>query len=494
MDLDIANVLRQAAAAIGEPDRAAAILGAAVEARAGDVAYLSGDDSDESDDDEWEYAVCPDAERRFAEVEFALATRYSSSKRQENAGLDAVAHFAARAAVAFGAVGDRGTAARAFLAKEMQRYRRCLQSGAARLSAAAAARAKPGERQNDPDLEVPTDVAAYLHRCGAGAVVARRATPSLLNDLADVARNGFVVFRGVAFFLDEGDACRGIALRRFRRKLAAALRRGALRPTEAVVGIAADPAVDAAAKLIRWACATRAPKPGARLALRSIGDVDDAVDAGRVAPCMARLHRELRDRHHLKFEARSQYRSLLNALGASVDLAIAIGEERYRPPPDGHQPKDKWADGTRSIYGSNGSCTNYSSTGCKKMIAGKSGSFKHGTVGGAHDCPFVYANVSSLLTGEYGLAAADVAAILAEAGPRCQCLAAFRAVHRADGRDDVEPLERKLDGLKKRGPGHETDVASLEAALAKARAFQSRRPFEDPAAWTDRSLVVTPVM
>ena len=110
MDAAIAAVLRQAAAAIGEPERAAQVVRVASEAR-GDLAYLSGDDSDDSDDDGWEYAACPDAEQRFEAVESALAYRYASSTFQD-ADLDAVAHFAARAAVACGAVGHRGAAAR----------------------------------------------------------------------------------------------------------------------------------------------------------------------------------------------------------------------------------------------------------------------------------------------------------------------------------------------------------------------------------------------
>ena len=55
MDAAIAAVLRQAAAAIGEPDRAAHVERVACEARAGDLAYLSGDDSDDSDDDDEPY-------------------------------------------------------------------------------------------------------------------------------------------------------------------------------------------------------------------------------------------------------------------------------------------------------------------------------------------------------------------------------------------------------------------------------------------------------
>ena len=90
MDAAIAAVLRQAAAAIGEPDRAAQVERVACEARAGDLAYLSGDDSDDSDDDAWEYAACPDAEQRFEAVESALAYRYASS-RSEDADVDAVA-------------------------------------------------------------------------------------------------------------------------------------------------------------------------------------------------------------------------------------------------------------------------------------------------------------------------------------------------------------------------------------------------------------------
>ena len=59
-------------------------------------------------------------------------------------------------------------------------------------------------------------MAAYLRPSGAGAIVARRATPAFINDMSG-DRRGLVVFRGVAFFLADGAACRGIAVRRFRR-------------------------------------------------------------------------------------------------------------------------------------------------------------------------------------------------------------------------------------------------------------------------------------
>ena len=64
------------------------------------------------------------------------------------------------------------------------------------------------------------------------AIVARRATPAFLNDMSG-DRRGVVVFRRVAFFLADGAACRGIAVRRFRRKLVAALRRVASREAAA---------------------------------------------------------------------------------------------------------------------------------------------------------------------------------------------------------------------------------------------------------------------
>ena len=478
MDAAIAAVLRQAALAIGEPDRAAQVERVACEARAGDLAYLSGDDSDDSDDDAWEYAACPDAEQRFEAVESALAYRYASSTFQD-ADLDAVAHFAARAAVAFGAVGDRGAAAKVFLAKETALYRRRLQAGAARLAAVDAARARPGERQDDPDLEAPEHVAAFLKRpSGAGAIVARRATPAFLNDMTG-DRHGVVVFRRVAFFLADGAACRGIAVRRFRRKLAAALRRGALRSAEAVVGISDDPAVTAAARLVRWASAAAAPRPGALLALHSIGDVDDAVAKGRVAPCFVRMHRELRYRGHLKFEASFQYRCLLNALGASVDLVIAIGRERFLSHAESHQPRDKWAENTETTL-----LKNYSATGCEKMIDGRTHAIKYTKIGGAHDCPFAHApDVARLLKDAYGLDDGDVRMILDEAGPRRQCLATFRVVHGADAYD-VASLERRL--RKARVDASAKEVAGLARELAALR----HKTFECPTQWTDRSLAV----
>ena len=478
MDAAIAAVLRQAAAAIGEPERAAQVLRVASEARAGDLAYLSGDDSDDSDDDGWEYAACPDAEQRFEAVEVALANRYASSTSQD-ADVDAVAHFAARAAVACGAVGHRGAAARAFLDKEVDRYRRRLHAGATRLAAVDAARARPGERQDDPDLEAPEHVAAYLRPSGAGAIVARRATPAFLNDMSG-DRRGVVVFRRVAFFLRDGAACRGIAVRRFRRKLAAALRRGALQPAEAVVGISDDPAVAAAERLVRWASAVAAAhRPGARLAINCIGDVDDAVAKRRVAPCLVRMHNQLRHRKHLKHKARYQYWCLLSALGAPVDITIAFGKERWK---DWSMRENKWSYGVRHAYSLEGQRVVYSPTGCDKMIKGDPAG--KGDEGGCHDCPFVYAaDVAGLLKGAYGLADGDVAAILAEAGPRRQCLATFRAVHGADAYD-VGPLERRLRKARVDAPAKA--VAGLERELAAAR----HRTFECPTQWTDRSLAV----
>ena len=479
MDQAIAAVLRQAAAAIGEPDRAAQVVRVASEAREGDLAYLSGDDSDESDDDVWEYDGCTNEMQRFEAVESALAYRYTSSTFRD-ADLDAVAHFAARAAVACGAVGHRGAAARAFLDKEVDRYRRRLHAGATRLAAVDAARARPGELQDDPDLEAPEHVTAFLKRpSGAGAIVARRATPAFLNDMTG-DRRGVVVFRRVAFFLADGAACRGIAVRRFRRKLAAALRRGALRSAEAVVGISDDPAVAAAARLVRWASAAAAPRPGALLALHSIGDVDDAVAKGRVAPCFVRMHRELRYRGHLKFEASFQYRCLLNALGASVDLVIAIGRERFFSHAESHQPRDKWAENTETTL-----LKNYSATGCEKMIDGRTHAIKYTKIGGAHDCPFAHApDVARLLKDAYGLDDGDVRMILDEAGPRRQCLATFWAVHGADAYD-VASVERRL--RKARVDASAKEVAGLERELAAAR----HGTFECPTHWTDRSLAVT---
>ncbi len=477
MDAAIAAVLRQAAAAIGEPDRAAHVERVACEAR-GDLAYLSGDDSDDSDADDWEYAACPDAEQRFEAVESALAYRYASSRSQD-ADLDAVAHFAARAAVACGAVGHRGAAARAFLDKEVDRYRRRLHAGATRLAAVDAARARPGERQDDPDLEAPEHVAAYLRPSGAGAIVARRATPAFLNDMTG-DRRGVVVFRRVAFFLADGAACRGIAVRRFRRKLAAALRGGALQPAEAVVGISDDPAVAAAERLVRWASAVAAAhRPGATLAIPCIGDVDDAVAKRRVAPCFVRMHNQLRHRKHLKHFARFQYRCLLSALGAPVDIAIAFGKERWV-----HWPsrQNEFSYGVRHSYGLEGQRVVYSPTGCDKMIKGDPTG--KGAEGGCHDCPFVYAaDVAGLLKGAYGLADGDVSAILAEAGPRRQCLATFRAVHGADAYD-VASLERRL--RKARVDASAKEVAGLERELAALR----HKTFECPTNWTDRSLAV----
>ena len=122
----------------------------------------------------------------------------------------------------------------------------------------------------------------------------------------------------------------------------------------------------------------------------------------------------------------------------------------------------------------------YSPTGCDKMIKGDPAG--KGEEGGCHDCPFVYAaDVAGLLKDAYGLADGDVAAILAEAGPRRQCLATFRAAHGADAYD-VAPLERRLRKARVDAPAKE--VAGLERELAAAR----RRTFECPTQWTDRSL------
>ena len=158
-------------------------------------------------------------------------------------------------------------------------------------------------------------------------------------------RRGVVVFRRVAFFLADGAACRGIAVRRFRRKLAAALRRGALRSAEAVVGISDDPAVAAAERLVRWASAVAAAhRPGARLALNCIGDVDDAVAKGRVAPCFVRMH------NRAPLPKTPQARGelpvpvfVVRVGGAGRHRVIAIGRERFMDWPM-HQPRELWAE------------------------------------------------------------------------------------------------------------------------------------------------------
>ena len=49
-----------------------------------------------------------------------------------------------------------------------------------------------------------------------------------------------------------------------------------------------------------------------------------------MAPCFVRMHNQLRHRKHLKFEARYQYRCLLNARwGRRSTCVIAIGKERF---------------------------------------------------------------------------------------------------------------------------------------------------------------------
>ena len=119
------------------------------------------------------------------------------------------------------------------------------------------------------------------------------------------------------------------------------------------------------------------------------------------------------------------------------------------------------------------------------MIDGRTHAIKYKAIGGAHDCPFAHApDVARLLKDAYGLADADVAKILAEAGPRRQCLATFRAVHGADAYD-VASVERRL--RKARVDASAKEVAGLERELAAAR----HGTFECPTMWTDRSLAVT---
>ena len=170
----IAAVLRQAALAIGEPDRAAQVERVACEARAGDLAYLSVTTATTA-------TTTPGSTRR-------VRTRSSGSRPSSPRSRSLhVVHVSktrtstpwrtsrARAAIAFGAVGDRGAAARAFLAKGGGPLPPAPPGWRdARLAAVDAARARPGERQDDPDLEAPEHVAAYLRPSGAGAIVARR--------------------------------------------------------------------------------------------------------------------------------------------------------------------------------------------------------------------------------------------------------------------------------------------------------------------------------
>ena len=144
-------------------------------------------------------------------------------------------------------------------------------------------------------------------------------------------------------------------------RLKSAIRRAGSRPER-------DPAVAAAERLVRWASAVAAAhRPGARLAINCIGDVDDAVAKRRVAPCFVRMHNQLRHRKHLKHKARYQYWCLLSALGAPVDITVAFGKERWK---DWSMRENKWSYGVRHAYGLEGQRVVYSPTGCDKMIKG----------------------------------------------------------------------------------------------------------------------------
>ena len=165
------------------------------EASLPDLPEELADDEDSDDDGPWEYDWCPTAEVRRDDLEGAVAARYDDS----GDGLDAVAHFAARLAVACGPVaGARRSVARFFLDRETARYRRRLARGRTRLDAAAAAGSAA------PSSRAATAAArAYLSRRFPRAASWReaRADASFLRDCAGAV--GAVVFvRGAAVFGD----------------------------------------------------------------------------------------------------------------------------------------------------------------------------------------------------------------------------------------------------------------------------------------------------
>ena len=145
--------------------------------------------------------------------------------------------------------------------------------------------------------------------------------------------------------------------------------------------------------------------------------------------------------------------------------------------------ENKFSYGVRHAYGLEGQRVVYSPTGCKKMIEGDPTG--KGAEGGCHDCPFVYAaDVAGLLKNAYGLADGDVAAILAEAGPR-------RPVPRdVPGRPRRRCVRRRIVGTAApQGAGRRVGEGGRRPrAGARGVAAQGVRV---PDELTDRSLAVT---
>ena len=413
------------------------------EASLPDLPEELADDEDSDDDGPWEYDWCPTAEVRRDDLEGAVAARYDDS----GDGLDAVAHFAARLAVACGPVaGARRSVARFFLDRETARYRRRLARGRTRLDAAAAA------GNAAPSTRAATAAArAYLSRRFPRAASWReaRADASFLRDCAGAV--GAVVFvRGAAVF---GDArtLRAIAVARFRRKLGAALRRAAAFASDDIereTGVAAA-VLDAAA------AAARRRRSGGRLRLAAPEDVFAARDAGRFPPCFARMTREVRAAHHLKHDARFQYTCFLRALGAPPELVVALFEAELP-----RRPRDA-AYRVRHAYGLEGGLTAYAPAKCATMIARRGQ--PHGAPGAVHDCPFRWdPDVAETLRGDLRLGDGDVAAVLAAASPRAKCAAAFAAVHGGDAGDPFHAptdwVDASLDARPDADPRDDDDA------------------------------------
>lgn len=101
------------------------------------------------------------------------------------------------------------------------------------------------------------------------------------------------------------------------------------------------------------------------------------------APCMKRMHRHLRNDHHLKYGARRQYGLFLKGIGLSLDEAIAMMRDEFTQKITSDKFDKEYAYNIRYMYGKEGRRVPQTALSCATIILNNPPSGMD-----CHGCPF----------------------------------------------------------------------------------------------------------
>lgn len=118
----------------------------------------------------------------------------------------------------------------------------------------------------------------------------------------------------------------------------------------------------------------------------------DALAQQSFPLCMKILHRELRNKHHLRHQGRQQFGLFLKGIGLSLDDALRFWREEFTRNMTLEQFEKNYSYNIRHNYGKEGKRTNYTAYGCMKIITGLGAP----TQQDHHGCPFKNFSAESL--------------------------------------------------------------------------------------------------